>query len=175
MNITLDGFCDHTQAVIDDKVHQFAIDRIGAADALLFGRVTYQLFEGYWPQAARNAMGSAVDAELARRIDAIPKIVFSATLERADWNASIVRGNIEEEVLKLKQQPGGNLVMLGSATLASTFIRLGLIDEYQFLVQPILAGKGRALAQDLHTRSRLKLVETTVVSADVVALTYRPQ
>ncbi len=175
LNVTLDGFCDHTQVIANDESHRYALEQMSAVDALLFGRVTYQLFENYWPGVAAHGTATETGVALARRIDAIPKIVVSTTLKEVGWNTQIIGENIEEEVRKLKQQPGGNLVVLGSLSLALTLINLGLIDEYQFFMQPFVAGKGKVLSEGLRERLSLRLVDTRVFQSGVVVLCYEPK
>jgi dihydrofolate reductase len=174
MSVTLDGFMegpnrelDHTAGFADADFDRYATDMLKSIDAILLGRRTYQLFAGYWPTA------TGPDAE---RISALPKIVFSRTLEQVEWNNSrLVKENVAEEVGRLKRQPGRDLALFGSADLASTFIRLGLIDEYRMLVTPVVLGRGTPMFKDIKDRIPLKLSKATTWSSGIAALYYQPQ
>jgi dihydrofolate reductase len=173
MNISLDGYADHTVAIADDELHEFASDLLDSVDILLFGRVTYQLMESYWPIARSDPSATQSMMEFADRINAKPKVVFSRTLRKAVWNDTrLVKDGMVEEVMKLKQQPGRNLA-LGGISICQEFMRLGLVDEYWLLVQPIIVGKGRRLFEGLRKRIDLKLVGTKTFGSGVVVLHYR--
>jgi dihydrofolate reductase len=135
-------------------------------DAILLGRRTYQLFAGYWPSA------TGPDADM---LNELPKIVFSRTLERVEWkNSRLVKENVAEEVAWMKQQPGNDLALFGGADLASTFMRLGLIDEYRIFVTPIVLGGGTSMFKDIKDEIALRLLKATMWSSGVVALYYQP-
>ena len=173
MNISLDGYADHTVAIADDELHEFASDLLDSVDIILFGRVTYQLMESYWPNARKDPGATKSMIEFADKINAKPKIVFSRTLQKAEWNNTrLVKDNIVEEVVKLKRQRGKNL-SIGGIGMCQEFMKLGLIDEYWLLVQPVIIGKGRRLFESLRNRISLKLVDTKTFNSGVVVLHYR--
>jgi dihydrofolate reductase len=173
MNVSLDGCADHRVAVADDELHDFALKLLNNVDILLFGRVTYELMESYWPHAHEdpNATGSMI--RFAHKINAMPKIVFSKTLEKAEWNnTSLVRNNLVEEVIKLKRE-SGKALSVGGISVCQELMRRGLIDEYWILVQPVIWGKGRRLFDDsTEKKIKLKLVDTKAFSSGVVVLHY---
>jgi dihydrofolate reductase len=174
MNVTLDGFMegpnrelDFTAGFEDQDFDRYATDMLKSIDGVFLGRRTYQLFADYWPSA------TGPDAD---RLNELPKIVFSRTLEEVDWNNSrLVAADVAEEVAKLKQEPGKDLALFGSADLAATFIRLGLIDEYRILVTPVVLGSGTPMFKDVNDRIALKLLKATAWSSGIVALYYQPQ
>lgn len=173
INVTLDGFADHTTGIVDDELHFFFAGLFDSAGALLFGRLTYQLMEDYWPLVPGMPSAEPGEIEFARRINALPKIVFSRTLADVTWNNSrIVRGDVPAEVRRLKAEPGKDL-FLGGLTLVSPLTDLGLIDEYWLVVHPIFSGKGRRLLEDIHSPVGLSLLETHPLQSGVVALHYR--
>jgi dihydrofolate reductase len=172
MNISLDGIADHQVAMADDELHDFAADRLEMTDILVFGRVTYQLMESYWPHARDDPEATESMLKFADKYNALPKIVFSRTLQKADWtNTRIIRDNLAEEVLKLKQQSGKN-VSVGGISLSQELMRLGLIDEYLLLVQPVIWGKGKRLFENLNDKARFKLIDTKTFQSGVVVLDY---
>jgi dihydrofolate reductase len=172
--MTLDGFCDHTAVIADDELHQNAIELLRNVDVLLFGRVTYQLMETSWPPIVKKPTGNKSVDEFAVLIDNIPKIVFSHTLKKVEWkNTRLAKGDIKEEVLKLKHQPGKG-ILVGSPTILITLMKLGLIDEYQFCVQPIVLGNGLPLFKNINDRINLKLLKTKTFSSGVIILIYNP-
>lgn len=172
INVSLDGFADHTVAIADDELHGFYTDQLDSIDTILFGRVTYQLFESYWPHAHEDPESTKSIVAFANKINTIPKIVFSKTLQNADWkNTRLVKDNMVEEVSKLKQGTGKNL-SVGGLSIAQTFMKLSLIDEYWFLVQPIIVGKGRHLFDGVNDRLDLKLADTKTFHSGVVVLHY---
>jgi dihydrofolate reductase len=174
MNVTLDGFMegpnrelDFTAGFEDKDFDRYASDMLKSIDAILLGRRTYQLFADYWPSA------TGPDAD---RMNELPKIVFSRTLEKVDWNNSrLVEGDVAGEIGRLKQPPGNDLALFGSADLASTLIRLGLIDEYRILVMPVVLGGGTPMFKDIKDRIGLKLLKAATWSSGMVALSYQPQ
>jgi dihydrofolate reductase len=150
INMTLDGFCDHTAMIADDEIHQHYNELLSNADTLLFGRITYQLMESSWPTVVKNPTGNKPMDEFAVLIDNISKIVFSRTLKNVDWkNAKLAKGGIKEEVLELKQQAGKN-ILAGSPSLIVALTQLDLIDEYQLGVQPIILGNGLPLFKNIN-------------------------
>lgn len=155
-------------------LHRHATESIGRADALLFGRVTYQMMEEAWRLAARTITMPDWTEPFARTIDAAKKYVVSSTLSRVDWNAELLSGNLGEAVQKLKQQPGKAL-LTGGVKLPMALAELGLIDEYEFVVQPRLAGHGPTLFAGLSNHVELKLVDRRELSSGAVALRYEPR
>ena len=174
INMTLDGFCDHTAGIADDELHEHYNELLRSADTLLFGRITYQLMESYWPTVVKSPSGNKPIDEFAVLIDNISKIVFSRTLKNVDWkNTKLVKGPIKEEVLELKQQAGKN-ILAGSPSLIVTLMQLDLIDEYQLCVQPIILGNGLRLFKNVKDRIDLKLFKTKTFDCGVVTLYYEP-
>lgn len=174
VNVTLDGCCDHTQVIADEELHAYATDLLDRSDALLFGRVIYQLMESAWPAVARSGLGPRAIVDFARTIERKPKYVVSSTLERVSWeNSFLLRGPVAEAVSQLKEE-GKTLLVTGGPGLGSTLAQLGLVDEYHFLVQPIVAGRGPRMLGGIHDRLNLKLVETRPFASGVVALRYTP-
>lgn len=182
INVTLDGCVDHNAIPSDEALqqeqlratHRHATESIGRADALLFGRVTYQMMEGAWRLATRTATPPDWTEPFARTIDAMKKYVVSGTLDRVDWNAELVSGDLGEAVHKLKQQPGKAL-LTGGVKLPMALAELGLIDEYEFVVQPRLAGHGPTLFAGLSRYIELKPVDRLELSSGAVALRYEPR
>ncbi|WP_018502591.1 dihydrofolate reductase family protein [Parafrankia discariae] len=176
INVTLDGCCDHRVMIADDESHRYWAASLERADALLFGRVTYEMMEAAWRQPATGTWpGWMTDwmVPFARTIDGAKKYVVSGTLDRVDWNAELVRGDLGKAVQQLKQEPGRGL-FVGGMTLPLALADLGLIDEYEFVVQPILAGHGPTLFAGLSERLELKLVERQEFRSGAVALRYQP-
>jgi dihydrofolate reductase len=173
INVTLDGCCDHRVMKADEELHRHAIANLERADALLFGRVTYEMMEAAWRPPARTGAWPDWMAPFARTIDAAKKYVVSATLDRVDWNAELVRGDLENAVRQLKQEPGKGL-FVGGMKLPLALADLGLIDEYEFVVQPILAGHGPTLFAGLRDRLELRLVDREEYRSGAVALRYQP-
>lgn len=177
INITLDGRCGHEDMIADEELHAYYTDLLRTVDVILFGRKTYQLMDPYWPLVAKNQSESKAVNEFAQTIDSLNKIVFSKTLSRVDWkNTKISPTNIEEEIPKLKQQPGKDISVSG-LSIASHLTRLGLIDEYRIAIHPVVAGRGPLLfeAADLKARLQLQLVESKTFRSGVVALYYKKQ
>lgn len=172
INMTLDGFCDHTLIVPDDETHQHYNDLLKETGELLYGRTTYQLMEDYWPLLAANPSGNKVEDEFAVLMDNIPKVVFSRTLKEVPWNNSrLAAGSLEEEINALKQQPGLP-AFIGSPGLIAQAANLKLIDEYQLMVHPVIAGKGLPLFRDIQDRIDLKLLKTKTFTGGAVILYY---
>ena len=177
INVTLDGCCDHQVMVADEELHRHAVENFARADALLFGRVIYEMMESAWRPVARTGVRPDWMPEwmvpFAHSIDAMKKYVVSSTLQRVDWNAELVRGDLAKTVQQLKQQPGKGLVA-GGVMLPRTLTELGLIDEYEFIVHPRLAGHGPTLFAGLSKRVDLKLVSRHEFASGAVVLRYEP-
>jgi len=174
INMTLDGFCDHTAGIADEETFQHFNDLLSNADALIYGRITYQLMESYWPSVVKNPTGNKPMDEFAVLIDNISKIVFSRTLKNVDWkNTHLKKEIIKEEVLELKQQTGKNIIV-GSPSLIVALTQLDLIDEYQLVVQPIVLGSGLPLFKNITDKFDLKLLKTKTFGCGAVALYYEP-
>ena len=177
INITIDGCCDHTKVVIDEEVLHYGAQLVRDADLLVYGRKTYELMVPYWPDVANNPSETRADREFARTFVSKNKIVFSRSLDsEEDGNTRIVRTDLRDEILKLKQEQGKN-ILVGGVDVASQLIKLGLVDEYRFVVVPILAGEGRRLLEgvSLPEKLRLKLVESKLFESGCVALRYLKQ
>ena len=173
INVTLDGCCDHRAIPADEELHRHAVENLDRADALLFGRVTYQMMEAaFRPPAGKGARPDWMEP-FARTIDAARKYVVSGTLDRVDWNAELVRGDLGNAVQQLKREPGKGL-FVGGVKLPLALADLGLIDEYEFVVQPILAGHGPTLFAGLSERLELRLVGRQEFRSGAVALRYQP-
>jgi dihydrofolate reductase len=172
INVTLDGCCDHREMFADEDLHRHAVENLNRADALLFGRVTYQMMEAAFRSPARGAMPGWMEP-FARTIDAAKKYVVSSTVGRVDWNAEFVRGDLGKAVQQLKQESGKGL-LLGGVKLPMALAELGLIDEYEFVVQPRLAGHGPTLFAGLSKRIDLKLVSRLEFGSGAVAMRYEP-
>ena len=178
INVTLDGCCDHRAGSTDEELHRYWAENLAKADALLFGRVTYEMMEAAWRPAART--GVRPDwmqpwmEPFARTIDAAKKYVVSSTLDRVGWNAELVRGDPGKAVQQLKQASGRGLVV-GGVTLPQALAELGLIDEYEFVVHPRLAGHGPTLFAGLSKYIDLKLVSRREFGSGAVAMGYEPR
>jgi dihydrofolate reductase len=175
INITTDGYCSHTDMIADEELHDFFTRQLRNAGLLLFGRITYQLMVPYWPDVAKNQSDSGATNEFARVFDSLDKVVFSTTLKPVEGNSTrIVRANVAEEVLSLKQQPGKD-IFVDSLSIASQLSDRGLIDEYHFVVHPFVAGKGPRLFDTVKLRERLLLdfIGLKTFQSGVVALHYR--
>src|SRR5215471_10981340 len=177
INITLDGCCDHTKQIVDEEIHEHFTRLLRDVDLLVFGRKTYQLMVPFWPEVAKNQSMTKASNEFARAFDSINKVVFSRSLDSAgDRNTRIVRTNLRNEILELKQEQGKN-ILVGGVSVPSQLIELGLVDEYRFVVSPIVAGEGRRLLEgvSLQERLQLKLVESKTFKSGCVALRYLKQ
>jgi len=174
INVTLDGCCDHRVMVADEDLHRHAVENLARADALLFGRVTYEMMEAAWRSPAPPGARPEWMEPFARTIDAAKKYVVSSTLARVDWNAELVRGDVGNAVQELKRQPGGGL-FVGGVKLPLALAELGLIDEYEFVVHPRLVGHGPTLFAGLAKRVDLKLVNRLEFGSGAVALQYEPR
>ncbi|MGA9854653.1 MAG: dihydrofolate reductase family protein [Gammaproteobacteria bacterium] len=178
INVTLDGCCDHRVMIPDEDLHRHAVENIARADALLFGRVTYEMMEAAWRSPARTGVRPDWMADwgmpFARSIDAVKKYVVSSTLDQVDWNAELVRGDLEKAVQQLKRQPGKGL-FTGGVQLPMALAELGLIDEYELVVHPRLAGHGPTLFAGLSKLVDLKLVSRLEFGSGAVAMRYEPR
>src|SRR5512143_69241 len=174
INVTLDGCCDHRAIVADEDLHRHAVENLAQADALIFGRVTYELMEAAWRLATRTVAMSDWTEPFARTIDAAKKYVVSSTLDRVDWNAELVRGHLGKAVQQLKQEPGRGL-FVGGVKLPLALAELGLIDEYEFVVQPRLVGHGPTLFAGLSKRVDLRLMSRLEFGSGAVAMRYEPK
>jgi dihydrofolate reductase len=177
INITLDGCCDHTKQFVDEEKLEYFTRLTREADLQVFGRKTYELMVPYWPDVLKNPSETKADTEFARAFVSIDKIVFSRTLDSAeDKNTRIVRTDLRDEILKLKQEQGKN-ILVGGVDIPSQLIELGLVDEYRFVVGPVIAGEGRRLLDrvSLQERLQLKLVESKIFKSGCVALRYLKQ
>ena len=178
INLTLDGCCDHTKFNPDEDLHEH-YTRLLRDDAgvLVYGRKTYQLMVPYWPDIAKSQSETKADIEFAQAFVCKKKVVFSRSLESAeDKNTRIVGTNLRDEILKLKQEPGKD-ILVGGVDIPSQLIELGLVDEFRFVVAPIIVGEGRRLLEgvNLPEKFRLKLVESKVFESGSVALRYLKQ
>lgn len=174
INMTADGCIDHTKLDGHDEIHEYYVHLLRDVDLLVFGRKTYQLMVPFWPDVAKDHSGPTTAMnEFAQAFASLPIVVFSRSLEKADGtNTTIVRANLEDEILKLKQQPGKN-ILLGGVDIPSQLLALGLVDEYLVVVQPIVVGEGRRLnGISLPEKLKLKLVESKIFQSGCVALRY---
>jgi dihydrofolate reductase len=177
INITLDGCCDHTKMIPDEELFEYSTHLVRDADLLVFGRKTYQLMVPYWPDVAKNPSETQADIEFAKIFVSKNKIVFSQSLESAeDKNTKIVRTNLQDEIVRLKREQG-KYILVGGVSIPSQLIELGLVDEYRFVVHPIIAGEGRRLMEgiSLPEKLQLKLVESKTSKSGSVALRYLKQ
>ena len=178
INITLDGCVDHTKQFVDEEASlEYFTPLLRESDLQVFGRKTYQLMVPYWPEVLKDPSATKADTEFARAFVSIKKVVFSRSLDSTgDRNTRIVRGNLRDEILKLKQGRGKN-ILAGGVDIPSQLIELGLVDEYRFVVQPIVAGEGRRLLEgvSLPEKLQLKLVESMIFKSGCVALRYLKQ
>jgi dihydrofolate reductase len=174
INVTLDGCCDHRAMFADEDLFRHVVKNLEQADALLFGRVTYEMMEAAWRPPARTGARRDWMEPFARTIDAAKKYVVSNTLERVDWNAELVRGDLGKAVQELKRESGKGL-FVGGVKLPQALAELGLIDEYEFIVQPRLAGHGPTLFAGLSKRIDLQLVSRLEFGSGAVAMRYEPR
>ena len=173
INMTLDGFCDHTAMTADEELHQHYNELLRNADTIIYGRITYQLME-YWPTVVKNPTGNKAMDEFAVTIDNISKIVFSHTLKNVKWkNARVAKQGIKEEVLELKRGEGKD-ILVGSPSLIVNYMNLNLIDEYQLCVHPVIVGKGLPLFKNINDKTILKLLKTKTFSSGSIVHYYEP-
>jgi dihydrofolate reductase len=171
INVTLDGCCDHRAGITDEELYRYWAENLAQADALLFGRVTYEMMEAGWRLSTRTVAMPDWTEPFARTIDATKKYVVSSTLNQVDWNAELIRGDLGQAVQQLKQEPGKGL-FTGGVTLPLALAELGLIDEYEFVVHPRLAGHGPTLFAGLSKLIDLKLVDRIEFGSGAVAMRY---
>ncbi|WP_002621691.1 dihydrofolate reductase family protein [Cystobacter fuscus] len=173
LNVTLDGCYDHREGIADDELHDYFTQLMDAVGAMLWGRTTYEMMESYWPAVARDEKALRAMREWAQKLDAKPKYVVSASRHDFPWNNTFrIAGDLHEAVTQLKEKtPRG--VLVGSPMLAAELERLGLIDEYRFVVHPVLAGHGPTLFQGLEHSRRLKLLSTKRLASGAMALHHR--
>ena len=176
INITLDGCCDHTKMIADEEIHEYFTQLMRDVDLLVFGRKTYQLMVPFWPDVAKNHSETKAMNEFADTFDSINKIVVSQSFDSAEGNTRIVRTKLQDEILKLKQEQGKS-ILIGGVAIPSQLIELGLVDEYYFVVQPIVAGEGRRLLEgiSLPEKLQLKLIGSRIFKSGCVALHYMKQ
>jgi dihydrofolate reductase len=174
--VTLDGYYEGPNQEfdwpnVDDEFNRFGVGQLNDTGLLLFGRVTYELMASYWPTPAAEQD----DPVVAEKMNALPKIVVSTTLKKAEWNNTrLVRENVAEEIAGLKRQPGKDLAIFGSSDLTTSLVRLGLVDELRILVNPVALGAGRSIFRSADQRLQLKLLQTRTFSSGNVLLTYQP-
>ena len=177
INITLDGCCDHTKVTPDDETFEYFTNLTREVDLQVFGRKTYQLMVPYWHEVAKDPSATKADREFAEAFVSVNKVVFSRSLESVeDSHTRIVRTNLHDEIVKLKQEPGKN-ILVGGVDIPSQLMQLGLVDEYRFVVSPVIAGEGRRLLEgvSLPERLQLKLIESKNFRSGCVALRYVKQ
>jgi dihydrofolate reductase len=181
INVTIDGCCDHTKQTADDEIHEYYTQLLRDADLFVYGRKTYHLMVPYWPDVAKDHSASKADRDFAKAFESANKVVFSQSLDDAeakkgDKNVRVVRTNLRDEILRLQQEPGKNIIA-GGVDIPSQLIKLGLVDEYRFVVHPILAGEGRRLLEgvSLPEKLQLKLVDSKIFKSGCVALRYLKQ
>ncbi len=174
INVTLDGCCDHQAMIPDEDLHRHAVENLAQADALIFGRVTYEMMEVAWRLETRTVVMPDWTEPFAQTIDAAKKYVVSSTLDQVDWNAELVRGDLGKAVQELKQEPGNGL-FVGGVKLPLALAELGLIDEYEFVVHPRVVGHGPALFAGLSKVIDLKLVSRLEFGSGAVAMRYEPR
>lgn len=179
LNMTIDGFCDHTAGIADGELHQHYNDLLSNSGALIYGRTTYQLMESHWPSVVKKPTGNKATDDFAVLIENTPKVVFSRTLTSAHptiagWkNVKLATKDVKEEILELKKQPGKD-ICIGSPSLIVAAKNLNLIDEYQLCVHPILLGNGLPLFKNINDSAILKLLKTKTFGSGVIALYYEP-
>ena len=177
INMTLDGFCDHTAVDADEETHQHYSDLLRDASTLIYGRITYQLMEDYWPMVVKNPTGIKPTDEFAVLIDKIPKIVYSRTLKNVSWKTATLKNEIiKEELLALKQSPDGGSknILVGSPSLILALMQLDLVDEYQLCIHPVIAGKGLPLFKNIPDSVHLKLLKSKTFGGGAVVHYYEP-
>ena len=174
INLTIDGFCDHTAGIADDELHQHYTNLLGTADTILYGRITYQLMQ-FWQTLIKNPSEEKSMNDFAMAIDKVPKIVFSNTLKDTKWDsAKLANQSLENTVKELKQQPGRD-IFVGSRSLIVELTNLKLIDEYQLCIHPVILGKGLPLFDKIKERTILKLQKTKTISSGAIVLYYEPK
>jgi dihydrofolate reductase len=178
MHLSLDGFAGGPNGELDfltydDELAQYADELVKTVGSPMYGRTTYQLMEGYWPTVLTKPNAPKQALQHAQWVQNVPKIVFSKTLNEVTWNnTTLIKDNVAEEVKKLKQEPGKDLVIFGSPGLSATFMHLGLIDEYRLTVHPVILGNGISVFRNNTTKSTLKLLDTKTLKSGVITLHY---
>jgi len=178
--VSLDGYFARSNGeidwhVVDDEFNKFAIEQTKSFGAILFGRTTYQLFEDHWPKAFTDPATSEDDREIAKIINDIEKIVFSRTLQSVTWNnTKLFKEVIPQEIEKLKNQEGSDIVIFGSGTIVQALTNLRLIDEYRIMINPVILGEGKPLFKNIDKQLKLKLLETKTFQSGNVLLYYQP-
>jgi len=173
INTTIDGNCDHRAGIVDEEIHQHYADLLNNAGVVLYGRITYELMQ-YWQDLAKNPSGEKSMDDFALVMDKVPKIVFSHTLENTNWDsAKLASRQLQEEILVLRQQPGKD-ILIGSRSLILQLMKLNLIDEYQLCIQPVVAGNGLQLFENISDRIIFKLVKTKTFKGGAIILYYEP-
>jgi dihydrofolate reductase len=179
IHLSLDGFAAGPNGELDwmsydEELEKYAEGVVSTVGAALYGRVTFQMMESYWPTVLKNSSSTKHDIDHAHWIEKISKVVFSKSLNKVEWNNTrLIKDNVAEEVSKLKQQPGKDLVIFGSPGLAQTLMRLDLIDEYRLTVNPVVLGVGKPLFKDIRAKVTLKLLETKTFASGVTGLHYK--
>ena len=178
MQRSVDGYIEGPNRAFDwpivrEELHKYFNDQARALGTFLYGRRVYELMASFWPTADRNPSSTEQTVEFSRIWKPMPKIVFSRTLEHAEWNTRVVRENVGEEIARLKEQPGKDMALFGGADIAATFMRLGLIDEYRLFVHPVVLGGRTPLFGELDNRINLRLVEARTFAPGVVLLRYQ--
>lgn len=173
INITLDGFCDHTAVIADEELHEFFANVMEKVGTSVMGRITYQLMEDYWPEVAKNKSGTGAEVKFAEAIDKVEKIVVSRTLTSVNWeNTTILSENIVEKIKQLKLEEGGN-IDIGGPSLISLLAQENLIDEFIFVIHPFILGKGIALMRDLPKRLDLELIDERRFKSGAIVTHYK--
>jgi dihydrofolate reductase len=176
INISINGYCDHTLFNPDEEMMDYFTHTMDDVDLLVYGRKTYELMVPYWPDVARSQSGTKAENEFAQTLTAIDKVVFSKTLTRVEGNTRIIRENPGDEILELKQD-AGKKIAIGGVNLPSQLMELGLIDEYYFVIHPVIVGEGNRLLESasLPEKSNLKLVDTKIFKSGCIGLHYLKQ
>lgn len=173
LNMSLDGYCDHDKMNADEELHDYYTQRLKESDLLLYGRITYKLMDEFWPGLVRNPSGDQSLDDFARAIDAIPKIVFSKSLQSVSWHSAQLKHEIvKEEIEELKNTYSGD-ICAGSPSIINTLSNLGLIDEYQMCIHPVILGSGKVLFNNIKERVDLELVDTKRLRGGAIILYHR--
>jgi dihydrofolate reductase len=172
INMTVDGFCDHTAATPDDKIHQYFTDLLKESGTLLYGRTTYQLMESYWPTLVGKPSGVKHMDDFAVAIDNAEKIVFSRTLQNVSWKNTTLKNELTKEAIIALKQQSGNYILAGSPSMIVACTQFGLVDEYQLTVHPVILGKGLPLFKNIKDRIDLKLIKTRTFDSGPVTFFY---
>jgi len=172
INSTIDGYADHTAGIADNELHDFFTSYLDTVDVVLLGRITYELMAGFWPNAGEDPRSTESMKKFADKFNSISKVVFSKTLNDVNWNNTILnKGNLIDEVLKMKKQSGKH-ISAGSLSIASALMNEQLIDEFWFLIHPVVLGKGRKLLDNLNQKTNLQLSDTRTFNSGVIVLHY---